>query len=152
MILGVTSLVLLTAASPRVAFPHDTLTHRSVLSSSAAQPFVLASELPRVLGAQSPSSKDPLRNGAIIGAIVGGVSGLLLSGFGCEATEAIDDLLSGRDTTDGDCAGPVIIGTIAGTGLGALLGVGVDAMFERAPYPAAGARGVRKGIRLSFRF
>lgn len=151
MFLGLTSLVLLTAASPRAAFPHDTLPHRSVLSSSAAQPFVLAGELPPLLGAQSPSSKDSLRNGAVIGAIAGGVSGLLLAAIGCGIGEAITDI-HGGDTTDEGCAGPQIIGTIAGAGVGALIGIGVDAMFERAPHPAAGARGVRKGIRLSFRF
>lgn len=87
---------------------------------------------------------DSLKNGAIIGAVAGGVSFAVLGAAGC----ALGGLYDG----DSDCAGPVIVLTAAGAGLGALIGVGVDALFERAPGPAGAPGGMRKGIRLRVRF
>lgn len=92
---------------------------------------------------QQPA-RDSLKNGAIIGAVAGGVSFAVLGSAGC----ALGGLYGGES----DCTGPLIGLTAAGAGLGALIGVGVDALFERAPSTAGTPGGMRKGIRLRVRF
>lgn len=68
------------------------------------------------------ASRDPLNNGARIGAIVGGaVSGVAIA------------YLCGKfnDNESLHCWQPVLLWTAIGAGAGALVGAGVDALFER---------------------
>src|SRR5574340_540875 len=91
-----------------------------------------------------PTSKDSLKNGAIIGALAGTAAGALLGSVGC----GVGSLMN----PDAECGGAAVGGAIVGAGLGALIGVGIDAMFERAPFPAIRGSGMRKGLRVHIRF
>lgn len=93
---------------------------------------------------QQPAGRDSLKNGAIAGAITGGVAFALLGSAGC----AFGDVYGGES----DCTGTVIVATAIGAGVGALIGVGVDALFERAPQTAGRPGGTRKGVQLRVRF
>ena len=88
-----------------------------------------------------PASRDSLKNGALIGAIAGGVTVGLLATVGC----GMGGLMSAREPS---CGGATVAGAAVGAGLGALIGVGIDAMFERSP----DGRGTRKGVRVRIRF
>ena len=75
--------------------------------------------------AATPPGGDSLKNGAIAGAITGG---LAMGGFVGLLCYAMDDS-PGR----GDCIAAGALWTGIGAAGGALLGAGVDALFERAP-------------------
>ncbi len=92
-----------------------------------------------------PERRDPLKNGAVIGAIAGGLTGAALWGLGCAAT-------SGLGTEEDTCTGAMLVGGAVGAGLGAVIGLGIDAMFEQAPYPGIGASGRRAGLRVRIGF
>jgi hypothetical protein len=81
---------------------------------------------------QTGSSRDSLRNGALIGAIIGAAATF---GFGMYLCHAI------REEGDPPCLGPALVLTAAGAGAGALAGMGIDATFTRRPV-----------VRLSLRF
>lgn len=114
--------------------------------SAAAAPVFLSRDpgpLPgaaRLSGASDPD--DSLKNGAWIGAVVGGVAAGLLAAVAC----GLGGLMSSEKS---GCAGEAIAGAGVGAGLGALAGAGIDALFERAPHPAGGRR---VGVRVRIRF
>lgn len=84
---------------------------------------------------QTRSPRDSIKNGALIGAVVGAVA---LGGFGLFLCHALDD--TGGDP---DCF-PEVLGIAAvGAGIGLGAGVAVDLLFVRQAAP-----GVR--IRISF--
>src|SRR5512132_171899 len=93
----------------------------------------------------TPPHRDSLRNGAIIGAIAGGLSGIVLGAVGCATVSALGD------SNDSCTGGMFLVGAI-GAGAGAVIGLGVDAIFEQAPYPGLGRTGKRTGLRLRIRF
>ncbi|HEX6315217.1 MAG TPA: hypothetical protein VFZ73_10185 [Gemmatimonadaceae bacterium] len=68
------------------------------------------------------SRRDSLRNGAHIGAIVGGVIMAIGIAWLCLAT---------HEKGDPSCVGPVLFWTAAGAGAGALAGAGIDSLFGR---------------------
>jgi hypothetical protein len=70
------------------------------------------------------SSRDSLKNGAFIGAIVGAAA---LSGFGLFLCHALDDT-GGQP----DCFPEVLWIGALGAGIGAGAGVGVDALLTRS--------------------
>jgi hypothetical protein len=94
----------------------------------------------------SSTPRDSLTNGAIIGAIVGAATGAVLAAVGCGLAEISD----GGDSSG--CAGGTALLIGIGAGAGALLGVGVDALFEQAPSPGLPAGGKRVGVRVRFGF
>jgi hypothetical protein len=132
----------LSRVSNRVGTEPISRVARTAFSLQRVQPWAVER-----LG-QASSSRDSLKNGAVIGAIAGGVAGALLGAVGCGAGDALDPTGGESD----ECGGPVILGGAVGAGLGSLIGVGIDAMFERAPYSGAGLAGRRKGVRVSWRF
>lgn len=86
----------------------------------AAQVTALASAVPAVA---QRGDKDSLKNGAIIGGVVGAAA---MGGFIYTLCRAMDD--TGGQT---NCGGPALIwGGIAGAA-GAAVGAGVDALFDQ---------------------
>ena len=100
---------------------------------------------------QGTSRRDSVRNGAVTGAIAGGLGGVVLGSLGCAVGEAVSQSWGG-ESDGGGCAGPVLLLGAAGAGIGALIGVGVDAMFEQTPPVAGVPAGRRKGVRVHWRF
>jgi hypothetical protein len=76
-------------------------------------------------------SRDSLKNGAVIGAVVGGIATGLLMGYVCH-------LVSDTDT---NCWPAALVYAAGGAGAGALVGAGVDALFQR-----------RVGVRVPIKF
>ena len=66
--------------------------------------------------------RDSLKNGAVIGAVVGGAAAGLMIGYLCHVFNDSDELR---------CWQPVLLWTALGAGGGALVGAGVDALFQR---------------------
>lgn len=66
-------------------------------------------------------SRDSLKNGAIIGAVIGGAATGLFIGYLCHLF----------NDSDLQCWKPVALWTGLGAGAGALAGAGVDALFTR---------------------
>jgi hypothetical protein len=93
----------------------------------------------------TPPRRDSLKNGAIIGAIAGGLSGIVLGTVGCAT-------FSGLGDSNSSCTGGVLLVGAIGSGLGVVMGLGIDAMFEQAPYPGLGRTGKRTGLRMRIRF
>lgn len=111
----------------------------------AAETFGRPPAAIRVSQAPSPR-RDSLKNGAIIGAIAGAAAGAFLAAIGC----GLGDLWGGEDTSS--CAGGTMILVGMGAGFGALIGVGVDALFERVPFSGQPAGGRRVGVRIRVAF
>ena len=95
-------------------------------------------------------SNDSVKNGALIGLVTGGLLGMVGGALGCGV--GTDFMQSFPDESEDSCTGPAIVGALVGGGLGALMGAGVDAMFDQAPGTGMDGRGRRKGIRLTWRF
>ena len=81
--------------------------------------------------------RDSLKNGAIIGAVIGAAAGAAMAAFGCAIIKETGGEIPGEES----CVGFSVFLVGGGAALGAAIGVGVDAMFER-----------RTGLRLTFRF
>jgi hypothetical protein len=75
---------------------------------------------------QTSQPRDSLRNGAIIGAIIGAATGACMAAFGCAIVKATGGEVPGEES----CVGFSVFLVGAGTGVGAAIGVGVDAMFQ----------------------
>lgn len=97
---------------------------------------------------QTSQPRDSLKNGAIIGAVSGALAGAFLALFVCKLGEELE----GETPDDFRCAGPAVFLVGTGTVLGAAIGVGVDALFERGPSAALPAGGRRAVLRLRFGF
>ena len=76
-------------------------------------------------------SRDSLKNGAAIGAVVGGVATGLFIGYICHVF----------NDNDMNCWPPALLYAAGGAGAGALVGAGVDALFQR-----------RVGVRVPIKF
>jgi hypothetical protein len=116
-----------------------------------ASPFAMALRHPPAFSrtAQGPQSKpqrDSLKNGALIGLTVGAVSGLFLGAVGCGLAAGLSE------TGESSCTRPVLVGALVFGAVGAGIGAGIDALLERAPSIAGAPQGVRRGIRVRFRF
>jgi hypothetical protein len=70
------------------------------------------------------SRRDPLRNGAVIGAIVGAVATFTFGAYLCHAI---------REEGDRSCLPPALLLAGAGAGAGAAAGAGIDALFGQRP-------------------
>lgn len=118
----------------------------SQAAAIAARPSTNATAGARLV----PPGGDSLKNGAIIGGVVAGAG---MGAFIYWLCNALDD-------TGGDqpCAGPALAWAgIAGAG-GALVGAGVDALFDATPQarmkprPGVPPRSVRPGVAVRWRF
>jgi hypothetical protein len=110
-------------------------------SPTATPPRLIISEkaLADALAAEQPSmrdDRDSLKNGALIGAIIGGIAFGGFVGWLCNALQ---------EPSDPSCVPPSLLYTGVGAGIGAAAGLGIDALFMRvrlAPpaTPPAGRR------------
>ena len=114
-------------AAPSLSFSPDSLAVRPVAAAAR--------------------SGDSLKNGAIIGAVAGGITVAALASVGC----SVGNLLGGDES---GCGGATVAGAAIGAGLGALAGVGIDAMFDRSTYahPVSGVKARRIGLRVRLTF
>jgi hypothetical protein len=127
-------------------------TQPGVLAAAVAKAFSPRDEmLMRSKELTQDTRRDSLSNGAVTGAIAGGLGGVVLGALGCAVGDAVSQSWGG-ESSGGGCAGPVILLGAAGAGIGALIGVGVDAMFEQTPQVAGIPAGRRKGVRVRWRF
>ena len=118
-------------------------------SSTAAPARLIISEkaVADALAAEQPSmreDRDSLKNGALIGAIVGGIA---LGGF----VGWLCNML--QEPSDPSCVPGTLVYTGIGAGIGAVAGLGVDALFVRSPFAPAlrSAPGVKFGAAVSIR-
>ena len=150
MITVLTSVALASALSfPISARPHSEIRDARPLAraiADAASPKTFAAS---PAGTFQNGSRDSLTNGGIIGAIAGGILGAVGGATGCGYGSILDAATTGEEP---NCTGPTLVGTIIGAGLGSLVGMGVDALFERAPHVGPSAGGRRTGVRVRWRF
>ena len=118
-------------------------------SWSAATPHLVISEkaVADALAAEQPAmreDRDSLKNGALIGAVIGGIA---LGGF----VGWLCNML--QEPSDPSCAPPALLYTGVGAGIGAVAGLGIDALFIRAPGAPAPRQTPNPGFgaRVSFR-
>jgi hypothetical protein len=126
-----TCLVLLLAALPAAAEPRATDEPRAKLVISERAVSEALARTPASFTTQTHGQRDSLKNGAVIGAVVG--AAVMATGVGllCKALQ---------EPTDPTCWGSVGIGALYGGGIGVAAGVGLDALFakgQRAVQPVA---------------
>jgi hypothetical protein len=98
-------------------------------STTFAPPRLIISEkaVADALVAEQPrerENRDSLKNGATIGAIIGGVALGGFVGWLCNALQ---------EPSDPSCLPPALLYTGIGAGIGAVAGLGIDALFARQP-------------------
>lgn len=99
-------------------------------NSATAPPRLIISEkaVADVLAAEQPSvnrqSRDSVKNGAAIGAVIGAIA---LGGF----VGWLCNML--QEPSDPSCLGPSLLYTGVGAGIGAGAGAGIDALFAKQP-------------------
>ena len=147
MITAVTSLALASVLTIHAAVPQPDTRNAGLLTRAVANAFHSPALAPVPGATFQNGSRDSLTNGAIIGAIAGGVLGLLGGATGCGYGEILDE-----SPDEESCTGQALVGALVGASLGSLIGVGVDAMFERAPHLPAGPGARRTGVRIRWRF
>ena len=96
-------------------------------SAAAAPPRLIISDkaVADVLAAEQPAmreDRDSLKNGALIGAIIGGIALGGFVGFLCNALQ---------EPSDPSCLPPTLLYVGVGAGIGAVGGLGIDALFAR---------------------
>ena len=111
-------------------------THPSLALAQSAPPARLiiskrafADALAAPAMAQTTHRRDSLKNGAIVGAIVGAAV------FGGSVTFLCNAL---QEPSDPSCLGSSLLGIGMGAGIGAAAGAGIDALAQRSP----GARAI----------
>lgn len=98
-------------------------------NATAAPPRLIISEkaVADALAMEQPSMREPrdsVKNGAVIGAIIGGIA---LGGF----VGWLCNML--QEPSDPSCLAPSLLYTGVGAGIGAGAGAGIDALFARPP-------------------
>ena len=104
----------------------NTTANRLIISEKAVAD-ALAAEQPAMRG-----PRDSVKNGAVIGAVVGAIA---LGGF----VGWLCNML--QEPSDPSCVGPSLLYTGVGAGIGAAAGAGIDALAASAP---SGRRGGRR--------
>ena len=137
--------VALLSTTPSAAVPPPVEQVRPLLAAVPLAPALAGSV--RMVKVKS-SSRDSLRNGTLIGLAVGGVLGFFAGATGCGAGE----ILSMTPQREGDCTGAALMGTAILGAVGAGIGAGVDALFEKAPSPTGLSQGYRRGVRVHLRW
>jgi hypothetical protein len=96
----------------------ESATAPRLIISEKAVADALAAEQPAI-----PEQRDSVGNGALIGAIIGG---LALGGFVSWLCNAL------QEPSDPSCLGPTLLYTGVGAGIGAGAGAGIDALLIRS--------------------
>jgi hypothetical protein len=96
-------------------------------SATASPPRLIISEkaVAAALKAEQPAMRerrDSVKNGAVIGAIMGGIALGGFVGWLCHALQ---------EPSDPSCMPPTLLYTAVGAGIGAGAGAGIDALFAR---------------------
>jgi len=110
-------------------------------SSTAAPPRLVISEraVADALAVEQPSmreDRDSLKNGALIGAIIGGIAMGGFVGWLCNALQ---------EPGNPSCVPGTLLYTGVGAGIGAAAGLGIDALFMRVGVgPPAAPRAARR--------
>ena len=116
--------VLLLMAIPAAAEPRttDEPTEKLIISERAVSDALDRAPTPMAAATQTQGQRDSLKNGAVIGAMVG--AAVMGTGVGllCKALQ---------EPTDPSCWGSVGIGALYGAGIGVAAGVGLDALFVK---------------------
>jgi hypothetical protein len=121
--------LVLLLSSPAASAQRAELPAKLIISNEA---------IARGMAAHPPAAKSPrdsVKNGAVIGAIVGGV---IFGGFVTFLCNAL------QEPTDPSCLGSSLLGIAIGAGGGAAAGAGIDALFMRAPSVRPLAAGVQR--------
>ena len=105
-------------------------------TGTAVPPRLIISEkaVADVSAAEQPAMRerrDSVKNGAIIGAIVGAA---VFGGFVTFLCNAL------QEPSDPSCLGSSLMGIGLGAGIGAGAGMGIDALFARQPQRPLGAK------------
>lgn len=95
----------------------STAAPRHLIISEKAVADALAAEQPSMRG-----PRDSVKNGALIGALIGGIA---LGGFVSWLCNAL------QEPSDPSCLGPSLLYAGVGAGIGAAGGAGVDLLFSR---------------------
>ena len=98
-------------------------------SAAAASPRLIISEkaVADVLAAEQPrlrEDRDSLKNGAAIGAVIGAIALGGFVGWLCNALQ---------EPSDPSCVPGTLVYTGIGAGIGAVAGLGIDALFAKQP-------------------
>lgn len=141
------SLVLASALSFPAARPQSAYRDAGPLTRAVAGAFQSPTLATAPAATFQNGSRDSLNNGAIIGAVAGGILGALGGAMGCGYGEILN-----ASEEEVSCNGTAMVGAFVGAALGSLIGVGVDAMFERAPHLGPGGSARRTGVRVRWRF
>lgn len=117
--------IVLLVAIPAAAEPRTTDEPRGklIISERAVSNALDLTPTPMASAATQPQGqRDSLKNGAVIGAIIG--TAVMGTGVGllCKALQ---------EPTDPSCWGSVGIGALYGAGIGVAAGVGLDALFVK---------------------
>lgn len=101
-------------------------TSQAVANADSTAALIATLTMPQP--ASSSPQRDSLRNGVLIGAIVGGVTVAVLAGTGCAYSSLLD--IEGEDS----CGTAIAVGALIGAGLGAAIGAGIDVLIDRSPF------------------
>jgi hypothetical protein len=94
----------------------------------------------------APRNRDSLKNGAIIGGAVGGITMLALGTVAC-------GMFAGLGEEGNGCGSGTALATALGVGIGAGAGIGVDALLQRSPHARIHSHGGNQvGVRVRMRF
>ena len=116
-------LVVLSVATPAIAQQRslDVPSGKLIISDRAIADGMSSA---RSVAPPAQGSRDSLKNGTIVGAVIGAV--VMGTGVGllCKALQ---------EPSDPSCWGSASMGAAMGAGIGALGGLGIDAMLTRSP-------------------
>ena len=111
-----------------------------VEQSESARLIVSSKAVADALAAEQPPTRerrDSVKNGALIGAVVGGIALGGFVGWLCHMLQ---------EPSDPSCLPPSLLYTGVGAGIGAAAGAGIDALFS-TPAPSGRPRDAQWGFR-----
>jgi hypothetical protein len=125
-----TWLVVLTLVTAPIPAAAQEIPHRKLIISERAIAAGMAAN-PPAPAQVNRGQRDSLKNGTIIGAVIGAIAMGAGVGALCKALQ---------EPTDPSCWGSGLVGAAMGAGIGALGGLGIDALMTRSPSVPAGQR------------
>ncbi len=116
----VVALVVAVAPIPVAAQQFEPTPSKLIISERAIADGIAATPPP------PPPGDDSLKNGTIIGALVGGLAAAAFLGYVCTVY---------KEPSDPPCWKSVAVPSLLGVGVGAAAGAGIDAMMVRSTRP-----------------